>query len=202
MTFSNIENVIPCFTPGTLIACETGERLVEDLRPGDRVMTRDHGLQELRWVGRKLLGPAELAAEPKLQPVLIRAGALGPGLPARDMRVSRQHRMLVTGPRAELLFGAEEVLVQAEHLTHLPGVSHAADRSVTYVHLLFDRHEVVLSDGTWSESFQPGDRTLAGMDDAARDELFALFPALASGGRYPAARPTLKKFEAKLLLAA
>ena len=202
MTFSNIEQVIPCFTPGTMIACETGERRVEDLRPGDRVMTRDHGVQELRWVGRKLLGPAELAAEPKLQPVLIREGALGAGLPARDMRVSRQHRMLVSGPRAELLFGAEEVLVQAEHLTHLPGVCHAADRSVTYVHLLFDRHEVVLSDGTWSESFQPGDRTLAGMDGAAREELFALFPALASGGRYPAARPTLKKFEAKLLLAA
>src|SRR5690606_29807740 len=168
MTFSNIENVIPCFTPGTMVTCEAGERRVEDLRPGDRVLTRDHGLQPLCWVGRKELGPAELAADPKLQPVLIRAGALGPGLPARDMRISRQHRMLMAGPRAELLFGSDEVLVQAEHLTHLPGVTHAADARVTYVHLLFDRHEVVLSDGTWSESIQPGDRTLGGMDSPAR----------------------------------
>jgi len=61
---------------------------------------------------------------------------------------------------------------------------------------------VVLSDGTWSESFQPGDRTLAGLDDAARDELFALFPELARGAAYPAARPTLKRFEAKVLTAA
>lgn len=202
MTFRNIESVIPCFTPGTTVSCETGERRVEDLRPGDRVLTRDHGLQPIRWIGRKEIGLADLLAEPKLQPVLIRAGALGPGLPARDMKVSRQHRMLMTGPRAELLFGSDEVLVQAEHLTHLPGVTHATDAGVTYVHLLFDQHEVVLSDGTWSESFQPGDRTLAGMDGAARDELFRLFPALAQGETYPAARPTLKKFEAKVLLAA
>jgi hypothetical protein len=185
-----------------MIACEGGERLVEDLVPGDRVMTRDHGLQELRWVGKKPLDRAALAAEPKLQPVLIRAGALGAGLPARDMRVSRQHRMLVTGPRAELLFGSDEVLVRAEHLAHLPGVALAVDTEVTYLHLLFDRHEVVLSDGTWSESFQPGDRTLAGMDDAAREELFRLFPDLASGAPYAAARPTLKRFEAKVLTAA
>ena len=202
MTFQNIENVIPCFTPGTTVTCETGERRVEDLRPGDRVLTRDHGLQPLRWVGRKELGIADLLADPKLQPVLIRAGALGPGMPARDMKVSRQHRMLMTGPRAELLFGSDEVLVQAEHLTHLPGVTHATDTRVTYVHLLFDQHEVVLSDGTWSESFQPGERTLAGMDGAARDELLRLFPDLAQGAAYPAARPTLKKFEAKVLLAA
>jgi len=202
MTFVSIETVIPCFTPGTRIACEDGERAVEDLRPGDRVVTRDHGLQELRWVGRKPLDRATLAAEPKLQPVLIRAGALGAGLPERDMKVSRQHRMLITGSRAELLFGSDEVLVRAEHLTHLPGVAFAAEMQVTYLHLLFDRHEVVMSDGTWSESFQPGDRTLAGLEETARDELFRLFPALAGGTAYPAARPTLKKFEAKLLTAA
>ncbi|MFZ1483102.1 MAG: Hint domain-containing protein, partial [Paracoccaceae bacterium] len=202
MVFSNIETVVPCFTPGTMIACELGEVAVEDLRPGDRVLTRDHGVQVLRWVGRKGLLRDVLAADVRLQPVLISAGALGPGLPVRDMRVSRQHRMLVAGPRAELLFGSDEVLVRAEHLTHLPGVALAAETEVTYIHLLFDRHEVVLSDGTWSESFQPGDRTLAGLDGAARDELFHLFPDLATGPAYASARPTLRRYEAKVLTAA
>lgn len=202
MSFRNIETVVPCFTPGTMIACEDGEHAVETLKPGDRVMTRDHGIQPLRWIGCKLLSREDLVAEPRLQPVLIRAGALGPGVPARDMRVSRQHRMLLTGPRAELLFGADEVLVQAEHLTHLPGIALAAETDVSYLHLLFDRHEVVLSDSTWSESFQPGDRTLGGLDGAAREELFCLFPHLAAGGDYPAARPTLRRFEAKVLTAA
>lgn len=202
MSFRNIETVVPCFTPGTMIACEDGEQPVETLQPGDRVITRDHGIQPLRWIGCKLLSREDLVAEPRLQPVLIRAGALGPGVPARDMRVSRQHRMLLTGPRAELLFGVDEVLVRAEHLTHLPGIALAAETDVTYLHLLFDRHEVVLSDSTWSESFQPGDRTLGGLDGAARDELFRLFPHLAAGGDYPAARPTLRRFEAKVLTAA
>ena len=202
MSFSNIETVVPCFTPGTMIACEDGEKPVQELRAGDRIMTRDHGVQALRWVGCKPLTRDDLAADPKLQPVLISAGALGPGMPARDMRVSRQHRMLVTGPRAELLFGSDEVLVRAEHLTHLPGVALAAETDVTYLHLLFDHHEVVLSDGTWSESFQPGDRTLAGLDGSARDELFRLFPDLAAGAAYASARPTLRRYEAKVLLAA
>src|SRR5690606_8831731 len=103
----------------TRIACDVGEVAVENLRPGDLVMTRDHGAQVLRWVGRKELSRDDLAMDARLQPVLITAGALGAGLPAQDMRVSRQHRMLVTGPRAELLFGSDEVLVRAEHLTHL-----------------------------------------------------------------------------------
>ncbi|WP_225026319.1 Hint domain-containing protein [Xinfangfangia pollutisoli] len=203
MNFVNIEQVIACFTPGARIACEGGERRVEDLRAGDRVMTRDHGLQPIRWVGRKRLGAADLAADPRLQPVRIAAGALGGGLPLRAMQVSRQHRMLMAGPRAELLFGADEVLVRAEHLLGLPGVTEAAETEVTYLHLLFDRHEVVLADGAWSESFQPGDRTVGGLDEAARDELLTLFPELAGlGGAWPAARPTLKRFEAKVLLAA
>ncbi len=201
--FSEIENVIqPCFTPGTRIACAGGERPVEDLRPGDLVMTRDHGMQALRWIGSKTLSAPELTADPQLQPVLIRKDALGPGCPARDMRVSRQHRMLFTGARAELLFGETEVLVCANHLLHLPGVSVANDRTVTYVHLLFDRHEVVLSDGAWSESFQPGDRSLAGLDAGPRRELLRLFPEIARGRPYPAARPTLRRHEARTLLAA
>ncbi|MCB6179513.1 Hint domain-containing protein [Rhodobacter sp. Har01] len=202
MSFSNIETVVPCFTPGTRIACEGGERLVESLRPGDRVMTRDNGLQVLRWAGCKRLTRDELVADPRLQPVQIGAGALGDGLPLRDMRVSRQHRMLVTGARAELFFGSDEVLVRAEHLVGQPGIVNVVETEVTYVHLLFDRHEVVLSDGAWSESFQPGDRTLAGMDDDARDELFRLFPDIAAGADYPSARLTLKRFEAQVLLAA
>lgn len=203
MAFSNIERVIACFTPGTLIACEGGEKRVEDLRPGDRVVTRDHGVQVLRWVGQKRLGAADLLAEPRLQPVRIAAGALGGGLPRQAMQVSRQHRMLVQGARAELLFGSGEVLVRAEHLLHLPGITAAQVDEVTYVHILFDRHEVVLADGAWSESFQPGDRTVAGLDDAARDELLTLFPELQGlAGAWPAARPTLKRHEAKVLLAA
>ena len=121
------------------------------------------------------------------------------------MMVSRQHRMLFVGARAELLFGSDEVLVRAAHLVGLPGIEVADVDEVTYLHILFDCHEVVMADGAWSESFQPGDRTLGGIEAEQRAELLKIFPQLASSAniaQFESARTTLKAFEAKVLLAA
>ena len=205
LTFTEIETIISCFTPGTKIATAAGETAIEHLAVGDLVATRDHGLQPVRWIGSRRISSAELRDDPQLQPILIRQGALGSGLPLADMKVSRQHRMLVSGPRAELLFGTDEVLVRATHLTCLPGVVAVAVPEVTYLHVLFDRHEVIMADGAWSESFQPGDRTMGGMDHDQREELLKIFPQLtdpATATQFDSARTTLKQFEARVLLAA
>ena len=204
LAFSNIETTVTCFTPGTRIMTGLGPVAVEDLVPGDLVLTRDNGLQPIRWIGRKALEAAELRADAALQPVLIRQGALGGGLPVRDMLVSRQHRMLVEGPRVGLLFGEDEVFVRAHHLTVLPGVLPAMVAEVTYLHLMFDRHEAVLADGAWSESFQPGDRALGGLDEDEAHELFSVFASMPEGvdaARYAPCRLTLKAHEARALLA-
>ncbi len=202
LSFSNIEKVIACFTPGSRILTEAGERAIEDLGLGDRILTRDSGWQDIRWIGRRDLTAAEVAAEPRFAPVCIAKGALGSGLPERDMKVSPQHRLLFAGPRAELLFGEHEVLVAAIHLVGQPGITRADAGAVSYIHLLFERHEIVLADGAWSESFQPGQATLDGLEAAQRDELLALFPNLAEWNAYPAARLALKAREVQVLLAA
>ncbi|MEZ5684838.1 MAG: Ig-like domain-containing protein [Paracoccaceae bacterium] len=202
ITFTNIENVIPCFTPGTLVATPKGERLVEELRVGDKVITRDNGIQEIRWLGRRDLTHAELLASPHLKPVLIRAGSLGDGLPERDMLVSPNHRMLVANDKTALYFEEHEVLVAAKHLVDNRGVKTVTTLGTSYLHFMFDQHEVVLANGAWTESFQPGDQTLGGMGNAQRAEIFEIFPELQSAeGRedYQAARKTLKKHEASLL---
>ncbi|MBD3786351.1 MAG: cadherin-like domain-containing protein [Sphingomonadales bacterium] len=202
LTFSNIENVIPCFTPGTLVATPKGEKLVEDLKVGDKVITRDNGIQELRWIGRRDLNLAELTAAPHLKPVLIKAGSLGQGLPERDMLVSPNHRMLVANERTALYFEEHEVLVAAKHLVDNKGVKVAESLGTSYLHFMFDRHEVVLANGAWTESFQPGDQTLGGMGNAQRNEIFELFPELKTAQgveNYGAARKTLKRHEAALL---
>jgi len=202
--FVNIENiVIPCFTPGTKIATPKGEVPVEKLEVGDRVITRDNGIQEIRWIGSRDLSSNDLLAKGKLRPVLIRKGALGNGLPERDMMVSPNHRMLVASDKAAIYFEEREVLVAAKHLVDLPGVAFVDVEEVTYIHFMFDQHEVVLSDGAWSESFQPGDYTLQGIDSAQREEILELFPELANAEgveAYQAARRSLKRYEAQLLI--
>ncbi|MBY6200072.1 Hint domain-containing protein [Maritalea mobilis] len=202
LTFSEIETVIPCFTPGAMIATPHGEVPVETLRQGDKVLTRDNGIQEIRWIGSRTLTRPELLTAPNLRPILIKAGSLGDGLPERDMLVSPQHRVLAAGQATQLYFAESEVLVAAKHLVGMEGIQQIDTMRTTYVHFMFDRHEVVLSDGAWTESFQPGDMTLGSMGEAQRDEILALFPELETHvgqNDYAAARRTLKAHEAKLL---
>lgn len=202
MTFTDIETVIPCFTPGALIATDRGEVAVEDLATGDRVLTCDSGYQEIRWIGQRRLSRAEVAARPEFAPIRIGRGALGPDLPERDLVVSPQHRMLVAGSRSELLFGQHEVLVAARHLAGLPGITVLPPQAVTYIHLLFDQHEIIRANGAWTESYQPGEMTLAGMEDAQRSEILTLFPDLRLGYLFPAARLSLRRHESRLLMSA
>ncbi|MBM1817234.1 Hint domain-containing protein [Pseudosulfitobacter pseudonitzschiae] len=201
--YSEIEQIIMCFTPGTMIATDKGEVAVETLKPGMRVFTRDNGLQKLRWAGRRDLTRAELAANPAFNPVLIRQGALGRGLPDRDMLVSPNHRMLITSDLAAVMFDDREVLVAAKHLTMMEGVDVVEADSVSYIHLMFDHHEVILGDGTWTESFQPGDMSLRGIGSEQRQEILSLFPELKTVQGledYTSARRSLRSFEARSLL--
>ncbi len=195
---------IPCFTAGTLIDTADGPKAVEDIRAGDMILTRDAGFLPVQWVGARDVTAQEIAATPEFAAVVVRAGALGNGLPQRELRVSPWHRLLLCGQRAELMFGEHEVLVPAIYLVGQPGF--ARDTSaVTYVHIMFDSHQIVRSEGAWSESFQPGAKTLSSMDDAQRAELLALFPELAEQAgqvAYASARMTLSQHEVRALLAA
>lgn len=202
LAYQNVETVVPCFTPGCRIATAKGAVPVETLQIGDRVRVRDGDFATLRWVGRRKVSAAELAARPDLTPVEIAVNALGPNLPRRRLIVSPQHRILFSGAACQLLFGEDEVLVPALHLLGIANVRRLAPLSVDYLHFMFDRHEVVKSNGLWTESFQPGDMTLAGLDDAQRSEVLGLFPELRNPAHAArqAARPSLRAHESALLL--
>jgi hypothetical protein len=181
-----------CFTPGARIATAAGEIPVERLQVGDRVVTRDNGLQAIRWIGqRSIQRPTEM-------PVRVRAGAFGGGVPERDLVLSANHRILMADAATRLALGTPEVLVAAKHLAGRPDIVRITPGRVTFIHLLFDRHEVILANGLWSESFHPGDRALNGLDGPQRAEVLALFPELAAMGGVarPLARPDVSRAEA------
>lgn len=195
--YNDIPSII-CFTPGTYIATPRGSVLVEDLTVDDLVITADNGLQAIRWIGRKRITGARLLAYPKLRPIKIRKDAFGPGLPNRDMSVSPQHRMLVDADRALINFGEREVLAPAKGLINDYSVTvDYKATSTEYIHILFDRHEIIFANGTRTESFHPGHMSLNILDENPREELFEIFPELehSTSGYGPAARKTLKVSE-------
>lgn len=169
-----------CFTPGTVITTPLGPRLIQTLRPGDRIMTRDNGAQQVLWTGHRRITGARLHAMPHLRPIRFRPNALGKGRPDRDLLVSPQHRMLVQGPAAQALFNCREVLVAAEHLINDHSITvDGSLREVTYIHILLDRHNVIWANGLETESFHPANTTLDMIDERQRAGLLRLFPSLA-----------------------
>jgi hypothetical protein len=176
-TFVNNQTPTPgaadvCFAAGTRVMTPSGAVPVESLRPGDLVMTRDHGAQPLVWVWSASQSVAAMAANPRLRPVHIARHALGAGLPLRDLYLSQQHRVLVASPIADRIFDAAEVLIAAKTLCDLPGVSVIMPaHDITYVHLMLATHEVLIAEGTPSESLFLGRQALQSMDGAALAEL-------------------------------
>lgn len=168
-----------CFAGGSLIDTENGPVAAEELTPGTMVTTVDGTAHPLRACLRREVTRAELVAEQKLRPVRISAGALGRGLPRRDLLVSRQHRMLVSSRIASRMFQYPDVLVAAIRLTALPGIRIDDDvQQVTYIHLVFDENLVLFAEGAPSESLLIGPEAKKSLDAAAYAEVSRLFPDL------------------------
>lgn len=175
--------IVPCFVRGTLIRTAEGECAVEELAVGDRIMTADHGEQEIRWIGSR-----EVRARGKFAPICVRAGALGND---RDLWLSPQHRVLIRGEKARLLFGQDEAMVAIKALVNDRDILVKPGGTVEYFHILLDRHEVIFANGAEAESLYLGEQALRGLDPAARDEIATLFPELEQGLPPDSARPFL-----------
>ncbi|MEO1024085.1 MAG: Hint domain-containing protein, partial [Pseudomonadota bacterium] len=191
-----VVDTVPCFVAGSLIRTKRGSVPVEQLQPGDLVYTRDDGYQPVRWIGRR-----EMPAEGKMAPVRIGRNSFGEH---GDVMVSPLHRIFLQNSHAELLYGSSEVLVAARDLVDGKRVQQIEGGRVEYVHLMFSRHQVIWSDGLPSESFLPGSQTQNCFEQSALEEICEIFPELdpiTGEGYGPAARPALKRFEARLLVA-
>ncbi|AGT09301.1 Hint domain-containing protein [Paracoccus aminophilus] len=165
-----------CFAKGTLIASGQGVVAIEMIDVGDEILTKDNGLQTVRWIGSRKI---DLIAAPHLAPIRIAAGALGPRIPSTDLVVSPQHRVLVRSKIAQRMFGTTEMLVAVKQLLQIDGVEIAEEMTeVHYFHILCDRHEIVLSNGAETETLYTGAEAIKAVGAAAREEILAIFPEL------------------------
>ncbi len=174
-SFQNDNTGVVCFTKGTLIATTQGQKLIEHLRPGDRVLTFDNGPQTLLWVGHRRLGHRKLSMSPELKPVFIHPELVGAQVP---LLVSPQHGLLIKRD-------GEQVLIRAKHLAKMDGgLARVARnrRDVVYYHMLFDGHQIVFANGAPSESLYPGDQAVNALRREQRKEVFEIFPELQTHG--------------------
>ncbi|WP_179380594.1 Hint domain-containing protein [Jannaschia marina] len=183
--------VMICFAEGAPILTPDGYKPVEALEVGDRVVTRDHGAQRILWIGAR-----EVAGTGDLTPIRFAPGAIGN---TWAFRVSPNHRILVSGPSAELMAGLPEVLAPAKHLVNDTTIRPAPCAAVTYHHFLCESHEIVDVAGCLAETLHPGAEALDMMGEAARAEVLALFPELETAEARPLARPALRAGQAAVL---
>lgn len=185
-TLENSGDLVPtgatCLVRGVLVMTDRGEVPVEKLEPGCKVLTQDNGFQELIMTTSRVVEASELQRNPKLFPVRITKGALGSGLPVRDLLVSRQHRMAVKSNIVKRMFASDTALVAAIRLTEVPGI-HVDDtvERVEYFHLIFKMHQVIFAEGAPTESFLLNPETQKTLSKAQREEFAALFPEMDLG---------------------
>jgi len=161
----------------------TQRRRIKSVRltQGMLVWTKYDGYQPVRWIGMRQMSKTDLEAHANVRSIRIKAGALGQNMPERDLTVSPQHRILVNSKLARRLHGDDEMLVAAKHLLQVEGVDVELDMdSVTYVRFLFNRHQIVESEGAETESLFTVPEALKTADSAARVLILHLFPELAS----------------------
>ena len=159
------------FARGTVITLATGQqRAIEDLIPGDKVLTRDHGGQPIRWIGA-----TTLRAVGAFAPVVISAGAMGN---TGDLIVSQHHRMFLYQRSRTAGLPTAELFVQAKHLVDGAGIFLRAGGFVDYFSLVFDRHEIIYAEGVPAESLMVTDATVNRLPPDLAAEVKARFPGL------------------------
>ena len=187
-------NFATCFCSGTLIETDKGKIPVEHSRTGDRVLTQNGEFEEMLLITNRKIKAQELENNYNLRPVVISAGSLGPGIPSRSLRVSKQHRICASSPISGRMFGEDKVLVAAIHLTNLPGIYIDEEMSeVCYFHIILENHSIMFAYGAPAESLYLGENALATLSHEALEELKTIFPDLLDRSHRPTSKYPIPK---------
>ncbi len=176
------------FTRGTQITMAGGEqRAIEQLRVGDRVLTRDNGPQEIRWIGN-----STLRASGPFAPIVIRAGELAN---THDLVVSPEHRLFIYQREDTLGVGRKEVLVRARNLINDTTIYRQPGGYVEYFQLLFDSHEIIYAEGIAAESLLLDESARAALMPEIEEDFHGMLPGYSPSEReeFEVARATLQR---------
>jgi T5SS/PEP-CTERM-associated repeat protein len=177
-TTDTLVTLAPCYCPGTLIRTRRGDRRVENLKIGDRVITMSGAARPIKWIGRRSYAGRLIRGRKEILPVCIKAGAIDGNVPRRDLWVSPNHAMYLDG-----------VLIEAKDLVNGASIVQAAEaEAVEYFHVELDSHDVIIAEGALAESYIDDDNRF--MFHNARDYYARYRNASTPAARYCAPRLT------------
>jgi len=141
-------DVLTCFVEGTLIATKAGAVPVERLAAGDQVLLAEGETAEVVWLGRRHVDCRRHPRPEQVWPVRVRAGAFGPGQPARSLFLSPAHAVFVNN-----------ILVPVKYLINGVSIEQVKVDAVSYYHVELPQHDLLLAEGLPVESYlDVGDR--------------------------------------------
>ena len=165
------------FARGTMITLASGQqRAIEALRVGDKVLSRDHGGQEIRWIGS-----TTLRAVGAFAPVVITAGTLGN---SGDLLVSQHHRMFLYQRQRSAGLPTSELLVQARDLVDHKSVFIQEGGFVDFFSIVFDHHEIIYAEGVPAESLMVNDATVNRLPVELAEDVKERFPGLSQNQHF------------------
>ena len=176
-SFFTSENTgVVCFVKGTRIRTPSGEVPVEHLAPGDLVNTKDNGPREIVSIERSDVSRHWLKQRANIRPVWISPAMTGGYAP---LLVSPQHCLVIRQSNGD------EILIKAAHLARMRGgQARQLDGagSISYIHLMLERHEILFGNGAPSESFYPGACAVSNLSRDGKARIRRLLPNLAQAG--------------------
>ena len=139
------------FAKGTRMSLFSGEQKpIETLKVGDKLLTQDAGIQEIRWIGQ-----STVRATGPQAPVLIKAGVLQN---ENDLILSPDHRIYIYQTSNLAVGEKPEALVRVRHLIDGKSVVWYDLGYIDYYQLLFDEHQIIYAEGIAAESLLFDDR--------------------------------------------
>jgi len=197
-----LEDICARFARGTLISTAQNKVAVEDLRPGDKIKTRDNGIRTLRWIGSCAFGGPKTASDVTGYPIRIKADALGDMRPDQDLLVSPRFRVLSNHASCAALFGSPETLAPAIDLMDDETIMQVRPpEDLLFYNLMLDNHQIIQANGLDTESYHPGNFGVSVMTLEMQHHMRQILPHLDGDlsrfGR--TVRPILKGFEAEVL---
>ncbi|MDK3017468.1 Hint domain-containing protein [Pseudodonghicola flavimaris] len=172
------ENAFCAFTRRTMVETDCGPVAVEDLLPGDRLITADGSAAPLLWKGSTTIQPNRPDAKGRYHRLTrVMADSFGMQMPMSDVLLGPSARILKTPGHLRALAGSNPLLTPlTEFIDGMSVIETAPPTPAQVYHLCLAEHAVIRIGGMEFETYHPGANALRMSSPAMREVFLGLFP--------------------------